>query len=1351
MFLSGIQLFIFLLSSIGPLPQAHADEFRLPAPGVRVALSPVFNPPILKGIKVHPDNPFRFDFILDQGDSSVIPTSSTVIPAKAGIQNQEQLKTEATKLIKYFLASLTIPEKDLWVNLSPYEKGRIIPPSFGLTEMGRDLLAEDYMLKQITASLIYPEGEVGKKFWKRIYEEAAKKFGTTNIPVNTFNKVWIVPEKAVVYENAKAGTAYVVESKLKVMLEQDYLALSHSVIASEAKQSLSTVIPAQAGIQDTSALGSQIVREIIIPELTKEVNEGKNFAQLRQVYNSLILATWYKKKIKDSILAQVYTDKKKVAGVGYDKSVILSAAKDLKAPLDSSASPQNDVERIYQRYLQAFKKGAYNYIKEELDPITQQSIPRKYFSGGEDFSMVSTGQILDISNNAMRVGDVEQNSTDLVSVSIKDAAMTGPISPSPDAAMAASKDQAIREKGKKTADLIAYIKGQGGKRSRIAKDYAKLFEVSVGTVYRVTPNTNKAESIRRFNQWVDDLLVFFYKYKLTKRVNISAQEIADKFGISRSSVLIKFADNGIGSKYSPPQEAKLLRAWANRWVRQRSKEQYGGIIAKSKFLGVDSIRDTILDPNNKNGVWEEVPGSSTEVRLKANVDLKINTVWEIAKDNFGKIWVVLQKAKNLIYNGTFDDLMKEAGTESLTKPSISRILGPLGIKTNGTVIKERAQALEEWAESHPNQQLDHFIEYYAGKDQWNLSIKTVLRIFMKYHIYTPGMKERPSLKGENVPTDEAMQTGDAAMVRNINLNKVIDILKSYPYHERVNFTGQAQDLWVSIFLGDTNSLVRTIWHFIENALDEQKQGKIDVQIISRGGEVGVKISNSGSINFQLLREKALAYARNYQLRKAGDGTVKVVLSPKGEESSWSNITEGALANFTNEELLWIEGLSTKSKEDRSLGRILGGAGEGLNKARQEIAEANGTISVESDEVKTSFTVLFRRGHKDFITDWDDRAMAVNNPRSFISQDAAMNGTDDVQNSVFVNSTVSQRYFLLGRYRLRPTLVKQGQSPEGFIYAKEEMREDHKVFNMWLYYSPTELVYESMVDKLNSAESRNINLIKNDHNVWIIDLFYPNMLGIAKLGAASAVLSYLVNIARFAGVELQIGKDAKFQAVRFAIKEGMNGLSWPQQILVENSAVFKGWQNLHSPKVQDKFFGVNNVGKVVIKLPKTSLTLGLESVGSARYKIVYARDYYSGPRPELIDRIIEVSLLNFDAVLDGHRIGQVESFDHSLQIRGVASRDEDQNNRKNLAMIAISKSQPGGIDFNSDKMNLQVKMDSRLRGNDNSGIKFHIDHAPLEQLQNAPGFTPVIINIQPMTDLKMFLGLSETTHLPTSRD
>jgi len=334
-------VFIFLANICGPLP-AQAMDFSLPAPGMMVPLSAPFNPPILKGIKVHPNQPFKFDFILDQGDT-------------------HYSQAETTKLIKYFLASLTTPEQDLWVNLSPYEKNRIIPQSFGLTEMGRDLLAEDYMLKQITSSLIYPEGNTGKKFWARVYAQATQKFGTTNIPINTFNKVWIVPQKAVVYENAKAGTAYVVDAKLKVMLEEDYLSAQ------------------KHGSDDhRNSIGSDILRQIVIPELNHEVNYGQNFAQLRQVYNSLVLATWYKKKIKDSILSQVYADKKKVVGV--EPLVSLRGA--------AGDAAISDTEYIYQRYLQAFKKGVYNYIKDDIDPATQQSIPRKYFSGGADLAML---------------------------------------------------------------------------------------------------------------------------------------------------------------------------------------------------------------------------------------------------------------------------------------------------------------------------------------------------------------------------------------------------------------------------------------------------------------------------------------------------------------------------------------------------------------------------------------------------------------------------------------------------------------------------------------------------------------------------------------------------------------------------------------------------------------------------------------------------------------------------------------------------------------------------------------------------------------------------------------------------
>ncbi len=365
-------LFAFLANTFVTVPLVQAQDFSLPAPGILVRLSPEFNPPILKGIKVHPDNPFKFDFILDKGDSRL---------------SNDGLKDESSKLIKYFLASLTIPEKDLWVNLSPYEKDRIIPNSFGLTSMGRDLLAEDYMLKQITASLMYPEDGIGKKFWKRIYEEAAKKFGTTNIPVNTFNKVWIIPDKAVVYENAKLGAAYVVESKLKVMLEQDYLSLEkHEGIPNK---------------NDINALGSQVVREIVIPQLTIEVNENKNFAQLRQVYNSLILAAWYKKKIKDSILELVYADKNKVAGVNIDDP--------------------KEKERIYEKYLRAFKRGVYNYIKEDTDPLTQETIPRKYFSGGFFGGQISAAMMVTPDPQTIslvrKVGQYLKLVVDIVSIS----------------------------------------------------------------------------------------------------------------------------------------------------------------------------------------------------------------------------------------------------------------------------------------------------------------------------------------------------------------------------------------------------------------------------------------------------------------------------------------------------------------------------------------------------------------------------------------------------------------------------------------------------------------------------------------------------------------------------------------------------------------------------------------------------------------------------------------------------------------------------------------------------------------------------------------------------------------------
>ncbi len=295
-----------------------------------------YMPLIIKGMKVHPENPILFDFIVDTGHSGIKISS----PA---------FKDQSQKLIKYFLAALTIKEKDLWVNLSPYEKDRMLSADLGKTQMGQEMLAQDYLLKQLTASFMDPEKDLGRKFWDRIYSEARAQFGTSDIPVDTFNKVWIMADKARVFE--RDGAAFVVASNLKVMLDSDYLAMQQNSAAADVNQA-----------DAPTELSKKLIRQIILPAIEQEINEGVNFAPLRQMFHSMILATWYKKALKDALLNQVYTDKGKTGGV---------TARDPKAG-----------NAIFEKYIAAYRAGAVNLIKEEADPQTGEMIARKYFSGG---------------------------------------------------------------------------------------------------------------------------------------------------------------------------------------------------------------------------------------------------------------------------------------------------------------------------------------------------------------------------------------------------------------------------------------------------------------------------------------------------------------------------------------------------------------------------------------------------------------------------------------------------------------------------------------------------------------------------------------------------------------------------------------------------------------------------------------------------------------------------------------------------------------------------------------------------------------------------------------------------------
>jgi hypothetical protein len=71
MFRKPISLIVaiaFFCSLVTPVSKAGAQSLLgLPEPGVMVSLSPAYQPPIIKGLTVHKDNPFLFDFIVDVG------------------------------------------------------------------------------------------------------------------------------------------------------------------------------------------------------------------------------------------------------------------------------------------------------------------------------------------------------------------------------------------------------------------------------------------------------------------------------------------------------------------------------------------------------------------------------------------------------------------------------------------------------------------------------------------------------------------------------------------------------------------------------------------------------------------------------------------------------------------------------------------------------------------------------------------------------------------------------------------------------------------------------------------------------------------------------------------------------------------------------------------------------------------------------------------------------------------------------------------------------------------------------------------------------------------------------------
>ncbi|MFH1457641.1 MAG: hypothetical protein ABIG31_00515 [Candidatus Omnitrophota bacterium] len=285
----------------------------------------------------------NFKLLLDRGDLKNI--------------KEQDVEVSTRTLLNYFFVGINLPNDSFWVNLRPDSEDQVIDDALARTDAGKILLEADLQLKKDTAKFTSPQTPEGKVYWEKLYQKAEELFGTSNITIPTLTRPWIVPGEIIIRESQ--DNAYIYKATLKVMLEQDYLKGSAVYNFDDPR------------LKELNEYASELIRESIIPKLTKDVNIAKRYAPLRQVYYSLILAQWFKARL-------------------YGKGGLYSYLID-KGNLNGLTSKTPWSKSTYfKEYQRSFKEGEYD-LKVPVSTPFGQTI-RSYFSGGIAFSPLAGGE-----------------------------------------------------------------------------------------------------------------------------------------------------------------------------------------------------------------------------------------------------------------------------------------------------------------------------------------------------------------------------------------------------------------------------------------------------------------------------------------------------------------------------------------------------------------------------------------------------------------------------------------------------------------------------------------------------------------------------------------------------------------------------------------------------------------------------------------------------------------------------------------------------------------------------------------------------------------------------------------------
>ena len=171
-----------------------------------------------------------------------------------------------------------------------------------------------------------------------------------------------MPGEVIIRESE--DSSYIYKANLKVMLEEDYLK-SPGRQVTKSPENGSGYLFQDPRMKELNKYSTQLIRELILPKLTQEINTSKKYAQLRQVFFSLILSRWFKDKFRGK--------------PGQYSNLIDSHN------LDNLTSKEPwSKDHYFNEYKKSFQQGEYN-LKEQITTPTGQLI-RSYVSGGTDMT-----------------------------------------------------------------------------------------------------------------------------------------------------------------------------------------------------------------------------------------------------------------------------------------------------------------------------------------------------------------------------------------------------------------------------------------------------------------------------------------------------------------------------------------------------------------------------------------------------------------------------------------------------------------------------------------------------------------------------------------------------------------------------------------------------------------------------------------------------------------------------------------------------------------------------------------------------------------------------------------------------